>query len=74
MTEPFSGFYVGGTKHLHNFDSKRLFEMVEMALPDTASRPMTYEAGQPQTFAIVDMWGKIKDVVRERLKMDPDLE
>ena len=74
MTEPLSGFYVGGTKHLHDFDSKRLSEIVEMALPDTASRPMTYEAGQPQAFAIVDIWGKIKDVVWERVKMNPDLK
>ena len=41
LTEPLSGFYVRGAKHLHNLDSKQLLEMVEMALPDTASRPMT---------------------------------
>jgi len=70
----FSSFYVGGTKHLNNFDSKRVFEIVEMALPDTASRPMTYTVGQPQTlFAIVENWRKIKDV-RESMKMDPNLK
>src|SRR6266581_7334322 len=45
----FSSFYVGGTKHLNNFDSKRVFEIVEMALPDTASRPMTYTVGHGST-------------------------
>ena len=73
--EPLLGFYVGGTSYLNNFDSKWLFKFVEMALPDTASRPMTYRAGQPQTlFVIVGNWQKIKDVVRESMKMDPKLK
>jgi hypothetical protein len=45
-----------------------------MALPDTASRPMTYQASQPETFAIVGKWRKIEDVVRERTKKDPNLK
>jgi len=75
FAEPLSGFYVGGTSHLNSFDSKRLFKIVETALPDTASRPMAYEVGQPQTlFAIVGNWRReIKDVVRERMETDPNL-
>ena len=53
ITQPLSSFYVGGTKHLNNFDSKQLFEVVEMALIDTASRTMAYRAAQPQTFGIL---------------------
>ena len=49
ITEPLSSFYVVGTKHLNNFDSKWLFEIVEMAFPNSASRPLTYQARQPQT-------------------------
>jgi hypothetical protein len=47
ITEPFSSSYVGGTKHLDDFYSKRLFEIVEMTFPNTASRPLTYQARQP---------------------------
>jgi len=55
ITEGLSSFYVGGVKHHSNSDSKWLFETVEIAIPDTASRPMTNKVGQPQmSFAIVD--------------------
>ena len=41
ITEPLSSLYVGGMKYLDDFYSKRLFEIVEMALIDTPSRTMT---------------------------------
>jgi hypothetical protein len=49
ITEPLSSLYVGGMKYLDDFYSKRLFEIVEMAFPNSASRPLTYQARQPQT-------------------------
>jgi hypothetical protein len=73
--EPFSSFYVGGTEHLNNFGSKSMFNIVEMALPDTTRRPITYKAGQPQTlFVIVDNGWKFKVVVRKRMETDPNLK
>jgi hypothetical protein len=68
-------FYVGGTEHLNNFGSKWLSNIVEMALPDTTRRPITYKAGQPQMlFVIVDNGWEIKVVVQERMETDPNLK